>query len=121
MATAPQFASIPEFDGVALTNTTIADVFTAGDDGALIDKIRIAATGNTSAGRIQIFHQRGAKELLLRDETITAITASTTVKPFYLEIVEPDGLGLKAGDKIRAQLTASQAVAVHVSVQGGSL
>lgn len=121
MAATPQFASLPEFSGVALTTTTIADVFTAGDDGALVDTIRVAATGNTTAGRVQLFYHNGSTDLLIRDVLITAITASATVAPFYAEIAFPDGLGLKAGHKVRAQLTASQAVAVHVTAQGGNL
>lgn len=90
MATAPAFAATPRCAIAQATaaNTardgtgTIATLFTAGTSGSRIERIRIQATGTTTAGVVRIFIHDGSNARLLREVLVTAITPSTTVEAF---------------------------------------
>jgi len=115
MATAPAFAATVNVGSVLASTsadtglgpvqpTHVATVFTAGASGSRIDALRIQGCGTTTAGMLNIWRQvAGAGNYLLIDQqAITAITASSTVAAFQL-IVNYDAasenmLLLGAGD-----------------------
>jgi hypothetical protein len=90
MATAPAFAATPRCAIVQATaaNTardgsgTIATLFTAGASGSRIERVRIQATGTTTAGVVRLFIHDGTNARLLREILVSAITPSTTVEAF---------------------------------------
>lgn len=94
MATAPAFAATPRCAIVqAVTaNTardgtgTIATLFTAGASGSRIERVRIKATGTTTAGVVRLFIHDGSNARLFREVLVTAITPSTTVEAFSSEL-----------------------------------
>jgi hypothetical protein len=95
--TKPIFALTPQIGlGVISTaNTnrdgtgTIVSIFTAGLNGAHIDKIKIKAQGTTTAGIVMLFLLDGTNTRLWQEIVIDAITPSTSVASFEITLT-PD-------------------------------
>lgn len=66
-----------------------------------IDRIRLAATGTTTAGKIRWFWDDGTNKYYYTGFDVQAITASATVEPWQLVLNFPRGLIVKAGWKLR--------------------
>lgn len=90
MATDPNFASIP-LSGLAQISTantnrdgtgTLGTVVTAGANGSRIEEIVIEATGNTAVGVVRLYLNDGTNTRLWLEVLVSAITPSTTIKPF---------------------------------------
>jgi hypothetical protein len=113
MATAPAFAATPRCAIAQATaaNTardgsgTIATVFTAGASGSKIERVRINATGTTTAGVVRLFIHDGTNSRLVREVLVTAITPSTSIEAFSADVdfsgpdqvlVLPTGFSLRA-------------------------
>lgn len=94
MAANPNFAAVPR-NANAIVNTantardgtgTIATVFTAGASGSRLDRVRIQATGTTTAGVVRLFLHDGTNARLFREILVTAVTPSTTVEAWSAEV-----------------------------------
>lgn len=94
MASAPVYAATATIDMVqAVTaNTardgtgTLATVATGTANGKIIKRVRISATGTTTAGVIRLFLFDGTNNRLLREIMVTAITPSATIEAFSAEV-----------------------------------
>jgi hypothetical protein len=101
MSSTPQFVALPQSFAVSITtaNTardgtgTLALLATgAVAPGTRIDKIRVQASGTTTAGVIRYFLDDGTTKRLLKERLVTAITPSATVAAFEDEWSIPDGI-----------------------------
>ena len=85
------------------TGSNLVTVLTAGSFGTRVSKIRVQATGTTTAGVVRIFMKDGTNTRLLFEIMVTAATPSTTVEAFSAEryfdepFVLPSGWTLIAG------------------------
>ena len=94
MATTPNFAATVRgvFGQVSAANTnrdgtgTIATILTAGASGSRIDRVRIQATGTTTAGVVRLYIHDGTNARLLSEHIVPAITPSTTVEAFSVDL-----------------------------------
>ena len=102
------FASIPATAMVQIStaNTnrdgtgTLGTLITAPTAGTRVDDIEITAAGTTTAGVVRMFESDGTNTRLLREFLIPAVTPSTTVAVYNLQlknqaIVLKSGLSLK--------------------------
>jgi hypothetical protein len=96
--TTPIFITTPkgEIVNFATANTardgsgTIATLYTAGANGARIDKITVQATVTTTAGVIRLFRKVSAGTFrLYREIVVTAVPPSTTVEAWSYILTEP--------------------------------
>jgi hypothetical protein len=65
---------------------TLADVLTAGASGSRLDRVRIAASGTTTAGVIRLFMYDGTNTYLFKEILVDAITPSATVKAWDADV-----------------------------------
>lgn len=90
MAADPVFAVTPKVGMVQIStaNTnrdgtgTLGTVLTAGSSGSVIKKIRVQATGTTTAGVVRLFLDDGTNVRLIQEIIVPAITPSTSVEAF---------------------------------------
>lgn len=61
---------------------TIADLCTAGSDGAYIERVEVKATVTTTAGMIRLYESDGTNTRLIDEVAVAAITPSATVAAF---------------------------------------
>ena len=101
-------ASVPGSGQLSVANTnrdgtgTLVDIFTAGDNGSLIQRVEVIATGTTTAGVIRLFVYDGTNNRLYDEILVTAITPSTTVEVFSANINPSPALPLKNTWKLKA-------------------
>lgn len=128
MATAPAYAATPGSEVTAIpasANTardgtgTLVTILTAGASGTRIERVKIKATGTTTAGMIRLFVHNGTAAFLLDEIPVLAITPSATVESFEGEIVygSSSPLILPSGFTLRA--TTHVAEAFHAIVIAG--
>lgn len=94
MATAPVFAATPlcAVAQVTTANTnrngtgTIVTVVTAGASGSKIERVRVCATGTTTAGVVRLFINNGSSSFLMQEILVSAITPSTVVEVFSADV-----------------------------------
>ena len=97
MATSPSFASTPKtaIAQVSTANTardgtgTIATVYTAGSSGSVVYKVRVIATGTTTANVVRLFINDGTNTRLLEELMVPAITPSASIHVFATEVTFP--------------------------------
>ena len=97
MATSPSFASTPKtaIAQVSTANTardgtgTIATVYTAGSSGSVVYKVRVIATGTTTANVVRLFINDGTNTRLLEELMVPALTPSTSNHVFATEVTFP--------------------------------
>jgi len=102
MATDPVFTNAPRtgIGQISTANTgrdgsgTIGDVMLGGANGSRIDRVRIVATGTTTAGIVRLYLDDGVSVRLIREVLVTAITASAGTEVFQTEVKFPEGLFL---------------------------
>lgn len=116
---------------VATANTakdgtgTVVTIFTAGANGARVDRVRYKASGTNTATVLRIFINNGAdpttatNNTLCREETVAATTLSEVAALVNGEIVFPEGLILKNGYKLTITIGTTVAAGLHVSAYGG--
>jgi len=127
MATAPVFVGVPKTWQAALSaaNTnrdgtgTLVTVMSAGASGSRIDKLRVVASGTTTAGVIRYFLNDGTNKYLYRERLVSAITPSATVAVFEDDVSLVDGLVLPTGWSLMA--APHNAEAFKVFAQGGDI
>ena len=108
MAANPAFATTPRLGVVQIStaNTnrdgtgTIGSVITGVAAGTRIQRVRIVATGTTTAGVIRLFVDNGTNVRLLRETLVTAITPSASIAVFQTEIEFENGLMLPSASYI---------------------
>lgn len=92
--------------GTANTNRdgtgTIADAFTPGADGSVLEKIRFKATGTTTAGMIRIYVYDGSTYRLVGEVSVSAITVGATTQSFEATWLPPNNepMALPSGRKV---------------------
>lgn len=125
MASAPLFASVPYVGmaqiGTANTNrdgTTGTYATVSPGVPCRIDRIRIAATGSTTAGMIRIFLSDGTNVRLWREIPVVAITPSGTA-PVYSISIPVEDLAIPSTWSIK--LSTHNAETFNVFLHGGDL
>jgi hypothetical protein len=125
MASSPVYVGTPKTWQAALSaaNTnrdgsgTLVDAVSGGSSGSRLDKVRIAASGTTTAGVIRLFVYDGTNTYLIKEVLVTAVTPSATVAVWEGE-VDLDGLVLPTNAwKLRA--STHNAESFKVFVKGG--
>ncbi len=110
MATSPEFFTKPVAPQVARISTantaldgtgTMGTVTTAPAGGRMVNRVVIAATGNTGAGFVRLFIDDGANIRLYREQKIDAVTVSATQAAQRYEFATPD-LVLAQGAMLKA-------------------
>lgn len=97
---------------------TIVDVTSGGASGSRIDKVRVSASGSTTAGIIRLFLYDGTNNYMIKEIPVTAITPSASVAVFEAEW-DADGLVLPTSSwKLRA--STHNAEAFKVFAKGGN-
>lgn len=110
---------------------TVVTLFTAGADGARIERIRSKAAGTNVATVLRIFINNGsdpatpANNILYAEKTIAATTASNAAALLTNELPDTTDttafpLVLPAGYKILATIGTTVATGLYVSVIGSS-
>ena len=126
MANSPIFVGAPQTWMAALSaaNTnrdgtgTIVDILTGGSNGSRVDKVRVQASGATTAGAVRLYIYDGTNTYLIREMIVAAVTPSTTVEAWSGE-VDLDGLVLPTNAwKLRA--STHNAEAFKVFAKGGN-
>jgi hypothetical protein len=131
MASSPQYAATPK-NGTLTTQLTTADsalnnpvtsivsVFTAGANGSRIDRLKIKATGSTSAGLVRLFvsNDGGTNKRLVSEIAVTAITTSSTVPAFEFDHVFFGGLILQPSAILYATTSVTQTINVIPIIAG---
>lgn len=125
MASAPIFVGVPKTWQAALSaaNTnrdgsgTLVSVLSAGASGSRIDRLRVVASGTTTAGVIRYYVNDGTNKYLIKERLVTAITPSATVQVFEDEVSFGDGLVLPTGWSLMA--APHNAENFKVFAQGG--
>lgn len=95
MASQPAFASSPRHAQVAFstantnrdgTTGTYATGFTGGANGSRVERIRLHATGTTTAGVVRIWIHDGTNRYLWKEVLVQAITPGTATAAWSADI-----------------------------------
>lgn len=129
MALDPNFVANPLTNNVTFNtaNTagdgtgSISSLLTAGVNGALVFRIRVKATGTTTAGMLRLFHStNGTTWRLIDEQAVDAATPSATVKSFsWLKTFEGSGFVLQAGHSLG--ISTHKAESFHATVEWGGM
>lgn len=131
MATAPQFAAIPDFGSATLTAamtgstttpTNASTIFAAGANGGRVDEIDICGLGTTVANviRIWLYNSANTTYYLIREVQVPQNTASATL-PAYQQTLTFTNLMLPTStySLVAAIATADLSTGFRVSAFGG--
>ena len=105
---------------------TVVTIFTAGANGARVDKIRYKVMGTNTATAMRIFVNNGstnataANNTMIREETVAATTLSEVAALTNGEIVFLDGLILPASYVINITIGTTVSAGLHVSAFGAN-
>lgn len=98
---------------------TLIDVVSAGSSGSRIDKVRVVASGTTTAGVVRLFLYDGTNTYLIKEILVAAITPGTGVEVWIGEW-DADGLVLPNNSwKLRA--STHNAEGFKVFAKGGDI
>jgi hypothetical protein len=103
---------------------TVVTIFTAGSNGARVDKLRYKPKGTNVATVLRIFVNNGStnatasNNTMVREETIAATTLSEVAALTNGEIDFPDGLVLPSGYKLNITIGTTISAGLHVSAAG---
>jgi len=123
MATNPQYIGTPKSPSVIIstantnrdgTTGTYGTLMTAGASGSRIDRIRVNATGSTTAGMIRFF----VGTALVYELPVVAVTPSGTIPAWGADVVFDNGLILQSGAVVKVATNAAESFAVTV-ISGG--
>jgi hypothetical protein len=137
MATTAQFTAQPTIDitQISTANTnrdgtgTIATIATgpataaAAGVGERINRVTIQATGSTTAGviRFYISIDSGTTNRLICEKLVPAITPSTSVPAFRMEVGELTGIILPGGGAAVLRASTNNAETFNILVESGLL
>jgi len=98
----PAFATIPKSAAVTINVAnanrtdagTIPTILSAGAQGTKIERVRIKATGTTTAGMVRLWKHNGSANFLLTERKVAAIVPSGSVAAFEdtVDFSTPDQL-----------------------------
>lgn len=128
MASTPIFAATPKVGNASISladtsrtaPTNVGIVLSGGTSGTRVERVRIIATGTTTAGMVRLFLYDGSAYHLIDEVSVSAITPSGTVQPFSATqdytapgnvLLVPNGWSLRA--------TTHNAEAFQVTAFGG--
>lgn len=123
MAANPQYVGTPKSPTVVIstantnrdgTTGTYGTLMTAGPSGSRVDRIRVQATGTTTAGMIRFF----VGTALIYELPVVAITASATSPVFGANVTFDNGLVLAASAVLKVSTNNAESFAVSVSNGG---
>lgn len=123
MAANPQYVGIPKSPTVVIstantnrdgTTGTYGTLMTAGSSGSRVDRIRVQATGTTTAGMIRFF----VGTAMIYELPVVAITASATAPVFSANVTFDNGLVLAASAVLKVSTNNAESFAVTV-INGG--
>lgn len=128
MSTTPIFTATPRaaIKQISSGNTnrdgsgTLVDIMSAGSSGTRIERVEITARGVTTAGVVRLFLNDGTTSFLIRELLVTAITPSTSVAVFSVQVSFTSAsqmLLLPSGYTLQA--STHNAEAFNVSAFGG--
>ncbi len=97
---------------------TIVTIFTAGNDGSVINRIIITALSTTTAGMVRLYIHDGSAYTLWREIPVTAITPSGTVQAWTetIELFGDEVLKLPVSHSLRGSTHLGESF--HVAVEG---
>jgi len=137
MATTAQFTAQPtlEYSQLTTANTnrdgtgTIVTISTgpataaASGVGQRISRVTATATGTTTAGVIRFFLSldNGTTNRLIVEKTVPAVTPSTTIPVFRLEVGELVGMVLPGGGQALLRASTNNSETFNVVVESGLL
>jgi hypothetical protein len=137
MATSAQFTAQPTIDitQISTANTnrdgtgTIATIATgpataaAAGVGERINRVTVQATGTTTAGviRFYISLDSGTTNRLICEKLVTAVTPSTSIPAFRMEVGELTGIILPGGGAAVLRASTNNAEAFNILVESGLL
>lgn len=96
---------------------TIVDLVSGTTFGRYIRKIRVKATGTTTAGMVAIYFFDGTNTRLEREIAVTAITPSTTVTSFEAEVLFSDLdaiILIGTSTKLQASTQKAETFNIHI-------
>lgn len=123
MAVNAQYIGTPKSPTVAIstantnrdgTTGTYGTLMTAGSSGSRVDRIRVNATGSTTAGMIRFF----VGTALVMELPVVAVTPSATIPAWGADVVFDNGLILQASAVLKVSTNNAEAFAVTV-LSGG--
>jgi hypothetical protein len=122
MASNPQYIGTPKSPSVTIStaNTnrdgtgTLVTLMTAGTNGSRVDRVRIAATGTTTAGMIRFF----VGSSLINEVPVVATTPSATIPAWATDVVFENGLVLEAGATLKVATHNAETFKVTVTNGG---
>jgi len=122
MASNPQYVGTPKSPSVTISTAnpnrdgsgTLVTLMTAGANGSRVDRVRIAATGTTTAGMIRFF----VDSSLILEVPVLPITPSAAVPAWAADVVFENGLVLKAGATLKVATHNAETFKVTV-INGG--
>jgi hypothetical protein len=125
--TTPVFVGSPNMGAGTVTTANsnrdgtgaLVTILTAGAQGSRYHRMRIKATGTTTAGMIRIFMYNGVTHYLYKEILVAAITASATVAAFEYELQMPneDAIVLAAGWSMKASTEKTETF--NIFLEGG--
>jgi len=137
MATTAQFTAQPTIDitQISTANTnrdgtgTIATIATgpataaAAGVGKRINRVTVQATGTTTAGVIRFFISldSGTTNRMICEKLVPAVTPSTSVPAFRMEVGELSGLILTGGGSCVLRASTNNAETFNILVESGLL
>ena len=123
MAANPQYVGTPKSPTVVIstantnrdgTTGTYGTLMTAGASGSRVDRIRVQATGTTTAGMIRFF----VGTALIYELPVVANAASATAPVFGANVTFDNGLVLAASAVLKVATNNAESFAVSV-INGG--
>ena len=137
MATTAQFTAQPNLEysqvstantnrdgtGTIVTSATGPSTAAAAGVGERITRVTVQATGTTTAGVIRFYLSldNGTTNRLLVEKLVTAITPSTTLAAFRMEVPELVGLVLPGGGQALLRASTNNAETFNIIVESGLL
>ena len=125
MASTPQYAATPRASSVAINtaNTaldgtgTLGTLITAGSNGTRVDTIIVKGGGSTSIGLFNLFLYNGSTSFLIHQESIAAVTVSSSQTSLEIVIDMTGGMVIPAGSSLK--VGTSVANLLYVTAVGG--
>lgn len=111
--------SISTGDTSRTTPTNAVDIFTAGENGSRIEKLKICHLGTNSATVLRLFYNDNTNYHLIDEIDIAAYTSSDSVAQPSINYVFDDGLVLPPNTKLSATVTTNLTSGLKVTAFGG--
>jgi hypothetical protein len=137
MATTAQFTAQPIIDiaqvstantnrdgsGTLVTVASGPSATAANGVGKRINRVTVTATGTTTAGAIRFYisTDNGTTNRMICERLVTAVTPSTSIAVFRIEVPELVGLMLVGGGNCLLRASTNNAETFNIMVESGTL